>query len=305
MRKSLPMLPTTTMIVAKTVILKDGINSEKIAGTISLVKDDAFGLPTFKGTPKEFGRIVEVTEFAVAQEFQLHAQFIREQLLKYAYSYALNYMKINTVVVPELNSKILSEFELRKQDQSFSEVVIARWPEREFQKLFDPISDADFLEYFYSTRTILFNEFSLQQKVKALSLFLGSPYVDLVRQILEMETAPAFTLQRASTRFETRLAGQVFDSSGNTMDAIITHVSRKGLALELSVVVDKEYFQAISEVRVQLTEDLCCCLQVKPVSFQNFKGNERGFAIIDADKVWFNYIYYLTQDTFPQRRSAA
>ncbi len=299
------LLPTTTMIIAKTPVVENGQAVEKIVGSITLIKEGPFGLPGIKEDIRPYGRCGQFVELIVEPQWVASSLFIKEQLQSYCAGYALNYMQLETLLVSEKTISIYRTPDLQVLKNRLASQVEAVWPERHYHKTLDPVMDASTIEYFFGTRSSIFQAFSLKQKIRALLLFRGGPYFEQVKRILDIEDAPEFSIQRASARFESLLKGKVVGAHGKSFDVVISKVSRKGLAIVLPSVVDQEFFRSITEVQAQLKEDLWCCLQVKPVSFQNFRSSERGFEIIDADKVWFSFIYYLTVDYFPEEGKRA
>jgi hypothetical protein len=170
------------------------------------------------------------------------------------------------------------------------------WPQRKFRKCLDPVMDQQLLKHFFAHRSLIFKKFSDQQRLRTLLLFRGGDLFEVVRQILDMDMAPEFSIARGSMRFETRLICKVIGSDGKMNSSKIVGVSRKGLAIVLPSEVDQNIFRTITVVQVQLKDDLWSHLKVKPVSFQNFRGHEKGFEIIDADKNWLDYVFYLQAD---------
>lgn len=301
------LLPTTTTLVAEELDVSGlkkenspSVPSTSIVATISIVRNGPFGLLTV-AIVKPQDDMAELGEFAVAPHLHDVRDYILEQMVSAASYFALQYMAVAKVVCNIDAPREWSESSVVNWLESKPENVQFIPPRRDYAKVVDPVLNENSLRYLFSNRGTLFRPFTLQQKLRAALFYRGGPYEDVVKEILEIEKAPEFSIRRAVPRFMSHLHGEAVGAGlQKSVPVIVTHVSRKGLAVEFPDFVDGEMFKAVNELRVQLKADQWCTLQVKPISFQNFRNRERGFEIIDADKIWFHFIFYLTSDLFPE-----
>lgn len=293
------LLATTVMIVATTKEASGSKVPEKVIGTISIVKKGAFGLPSFKEDSKTYGRCAELFEVGVAPEFAAHQSFINEQLINYACLYALDGMKLESLLQRSQNVQVYGKVDLQNNAGRIPADVSAKAPVRDYLKSLDPVLNAEAIEFFFGARAPIFNAFSYQQKFKALAPFQNTPYFEVVRKVLGIEEVPQFSKQRKEARFETYLPAQALAGDGETYAAVITTVSNGGLGLECEQLNNQDLFRTIKEIKVQIRSEKWCHLKVRPINFYNFKGNERGFEIIQKDKAWLGFVSFLKNDFFP------